>query len=305
MHATPNTTSRAPPARTHASPARARASRREPALLPRKPTDIGGPPLPGLPCSGDLWMGLTDTRELLGLPGNADTHRGEALLARRRLRMGQTLCHAGEVLHALYVIDRGYLRSAVLDLEGNEQVTGFPMRGDLVGADALFTRLHLSQVSTLTACVVVVVPFELLSPDRLRRDPERAGSRDTGLDLCRVISRELARAQAALCVMGTASAEARLARFLRNLSRRQADIGCPADYLLLPMNRKDLGNHLGMAMETVSRAFSAFAAGGLMQVRGRSIVILDMARLEAAAAHDALLFSAHPPPRAISSGMGR
>jgi hypothetical protein len=42
-----------------------------------------------------------------------------------------------------------------------------------------------------------------------------------------------------------------------------------------------------------------------MQVRGRSIVILDMARLEAAAAHDALLFSAHPPPRAISSGMGR
>ena len=50
------------------------------------------------------------------------------------------------------------------------------------------------------------------------------------------------------------AADARLARFLVQLSARMAECGQSPRRLLLRMNRRDIANHLGLAHETISRS---------------------------------------------------
>jgi CRP/FNR family transcriptional regulator len=51
------------------------------------------------------------------------------------------------------------------------------------------------------------------------------------------------------------------------------------------MSRQDLGDYLGLSLETVSRLFSRFQAEGLLSVQGRKVHLLDLPRLESVAEH--------------------
>jgi CRP/FNR family transcriptional regulator len=47
------------------------------------------------------------------------------------------------------------------------------------------------------------------------------------------------------------------------------------------MSRQDIGNYLGLAIETVSRLFAHFQKDGLLTVNRRQIVLVDIARMRA------------------------
>jgi CRP/FNR family transcriptional regulator len=80
------------------------------------------------------------------------------------------------------------------------------------------------------------------------------------------------------------SAEERLASCLMSFSRRFARLGNPAVEFKLSMSRQDLGDYLGLALETVSRLLSRFQDDGLINVHGRQIVLRDVDRLRSMAA---------------------
>ena len=46
------------------------------------------------------------------------------------------------------------------------------------------------------------------------------------------------------------------------------------------MSRQDLGDYLGLALETVSRLFSRFQEDQLITVQGRNIKLLNVQRLK-------------------------
>ena len=76
-------------------------------------------------------------------------------------------------------------------------------------------------------------------------------------------------------MLGALSAEARVARFLVNLSERYADMGYSSKLFNLRMTRHEIGSYLGLTLETVSRTLSAFNEIGLITVDQRSIGIKD------------------------------
>jgi CRP/FNR family transcriptional regulator len=88
------------------------------------------------------------------------------------------------------------------------------------------------------------------------------------------LSRQLARAGEIAEVMSAVAADVRLARFLVQLSARMAERGQSPRRLLLRMNRRDIANHLGLAHETISRAFRQLAERGWLRVDNRDIEIL-------------------------------
>ena len=75
------------------------------------------------------------------------------------------------------------------------------------------------------------------------------------------------------------SAEQRLAAFLLSLSRRYQRLGFSANRFVLRMTRDELGNYLGITLETVSRLMSRFQREGLVSVRQREIELNDAGRL--------------------------
>ena len=89
------------------------------------------------------------------------------------------------------------------------------------------------------------------------------------------MSKEILYDESMLMLLGKKSAEERLASLLLNLSSRFEERGFSPYEFHLNMSRNDIGNYLGLAVETVSRLFTRFQEQGLLQASGKYIKLLD------------------------------
>jgi CRP/FNR family transcriptional regulator, anaerobic regulatory protein len=85
--------------------------------------------------------------------------------------------------------------------------------------------------------------------------------------------------------LGSMRSEARLAAFLLNLSERMSALGYSSTDFLIRMSREEIGNYLGLTLETVSRLFSRFAREGLITVNQREVKLLDLSALKELTRH--------------------
>lgn len=83
-----------------------------------------------------------------------------------------------------------------------------------------------------------------------------------------------------MLMLGGMKAEQRLAAFLLGLSQRFAKRGYSPTHFYLRMTREEIGNYLGLTLETVSRLFSKFQKDGLIAVQHKDIEIKDPAALK-------------------------
>jgi CRP/FNR family transcriptional regulator len=197
----------------------------------------------------------------------------EAWLARtvfalRRVRVGEALVHAGDKFHSLYVVRSGCFKTVYTDFSGSEQVLGFPMCGDLMGADGIDTGHYGSTAVSLDTSEVVIVPLASLAQLVVECPSLEAL-------FYRVLSRELVRVQNMAWTLGTLGAEGRVAAFLLSLSARLGALGYSRCSFNLRMTRQEIGSYLGLKLETVSRALSALNTAGFIQVHQRTIDIVD------------------------------
>ena len=93
------------------------------------------------------------------------------------------------------------------------------------------------------------------------------------------MSKEFAREQEHMVMMGRRQAPSRLAIFLRSLSERRQRLGLDPKIITLSMSRQDIANYLGLVIETVSRLMGRFQSAGILEVDRRTITILDMSAL--------------------------
>jgi len=202
-----------------------------------------------------------------------DLDQLERIVSRRKpVPGGEPLFRQGEQLGALYAVRSGSVKTHALSRDGNEQITGFHFPGELVGLDALSADVHGCTATTLETTTVCAIPFDRLD--------ELAG-RIPGLrrQLLRLMSRELVEDEQMLLLVGQKTAEQRLAALLLSISTRFQSRGYSATEFNLSMSRDDIGNYLGLAVETVSRLFTRFQSDRVLRVRRKNVQILDLERL--------------------------
>jgi CRP/FNR family transcriptional regulator len=221
--------------------------------------------------------GLTD-EELAGFPLATGLDPDELSLLRRILakrvqfRKGDALCSLGRGFAALYAIRSGSCKSVLLGRGGEEQVAGYHILGDVVGIDGLGSHVHECDVIALEDTQACRVPFDTLETFARLSDRFRS-------NLQRLLAQEYSRSQMRSLVLGTMCADKRLAVFLLDLSARYAARGLSSCEFVVRMTRAEIGSHLGLKLETVSRAFSRFQGQGVLQVQGRLVKLLDLAAL--------------------------
>lgn len=237
--------------------------------IDRLAEDPAGRPRPA--CASCHW------RELC-LPSGLDADElrrvEQVVYARRRLRPGDVLFHADGEFASLYAIRSGFVKTRATDAHGREQVTGFFMAGELLGLDGIASGRYGDSAIALEDTEVCILHYALI--EELSRE-----IRGLQRQLHAAMSREIVRDHGVMLLLGTMSAEERLAVFLLNLARRYARRGYSASEFLLRMSREDIGSYIGLKLETVSRLFSQFRDAGLLEVHGRHVRIVDIAGLEA------------------------
>jgi CRP/FNR family transcriptional regulator len=181
----------------------------------------------------------------------------------------------GDVKTHLYRIESGTVCLYKMLSDGRRQIIEFAFEGDFIGLGG--SRTH-------------TVGAEAVSPARLRCLPIEgvrrrvAGDPRFAVALYDVMGAELAEARDLLLTVGRRSAIERVAAFLHALARRNARKGRDPGVVELPMTRTDIGDFLGLTIETVSRTITRLKTTGVIRLEQSSRVrILDRARLAALA----------------------
>jgi CRP/FNR family transcriptional regulator len=99
----------------------------------------------------------------------------------------------------------------------------------------------------------------------------------------RIMSQEITREQNVMLLLGNMRSEQRFAAFLVNLSSRYAARGYSSSIFQLRMSREEIGNYLGLTIESISRLLSRLKKQGLIRVANREIELIDLIRLRAIA----------------------
>jgi CRP/FNR family transcriptional regulator len=198
--------------------------------------------------------------------------------ARRRLKRGENLYHAGQAFDSIYAIRSGFFKTDVLIEDGRDQVTGFQMTGELLGLDGISSEIHSCNAVALEDSEVCAIPFSHL--EGLSREIHSLQHH-----FHKVMSREIVRDHGVMMLLGTMRAEERLATFLLNLSQRFTARGFSPAEFNLRMTREEIGSYLGLKLETVSRAFSRFQEEGLIAVQQKHIRILNTPGLKKLMTH--------------------
>lgn len=210
---------------------------------------------------------------------DADVAELERIVSRSRpFTRGRTLFRAEEPFRAIYVPRSGAVKTYILGSDGNEQIIGFHLPGEVIGLDGVVEHRHQVTAQALELAGVCEVPFDQL---------EHAAARVPALQhqLMRLMSREIAGKEQQLLTLGDHSPERRLALLLLDLSQRYAQRGFSATEFNLPMSRQDIAAYLRLAAETVSRAFGKLQRDGLVDVDGRLVRITNSTELSAFSGH--------------------
>jgi CRP/FNR family transcriptional regulator len=205
----------------------------------------------------------------VGMPAHEVEQLDTLVKERIRIEKGQALYRHGETLNALFGLRSGSLKTLLEEANGNQQITGFFLPGEIVGLDGMIEGEHSSTAIAMEdseVCVVRVQDIDEIS----RYVPSLQHQ------VRRLMSKEIARSHQVLLALGSMRSEQRLAALLSNLSQRLAILGYSPTDFVMRMSREEIGNYLGLTLETISRLFSRFARDGVIRISQREVKILDM-----------------------------
>jgi CRP/FNR family transcriptional regulator, anaerobic regulatory protein len=205
--------------------------------------------------------------------GADDVERLDRVVKKRKpVTRGDYLFRNGGQLARIYVAREGSFKTVACNEDGEEQVIGFHLPGELIGLDALGSGMHRCDAVALEAAQVCEVPLE---------DLQAVAVQVPGLQrqLLRVIGYSMGRDQDHLEMMSRRQAGDRVLLFLHSLSQRFEALGRDGGAFALPMTREDIASYLGLVIETVSRSFTRLQDEGVIAVRGRQVRLLARARI--------------------------
>lgn len=196
-----------------------------------------------------------------------------------RIRKGALLARAGRMPVSLFMVHAGCLRVATPGGAAQRRVLDFAMRGDWLGTEALAGLPWGGDV-------VALEDGEVLTMSASRFEAAAAEAPELRTALYRHFAVTMRRDRGHIVRLGLLSARQRLALFLLDLSERVAVDGPGAEAFHLPMLRADIGSYLGLALESVSRAFTALQQQGTIRVRQRQVELRDPEALRDLAQQD-------------------
>ena len=188
---------------------------------------------------------------------------------KRPLHKNDKLVSSGDEFKSLYAVRTGSFKSYVSDKDGAEQIIGFHFPGDIIGFDALKDNAHQSFTQALETAMVCELPYETLDTMSVKFPKLRQ-------QIMRFMSAEIKHDHDLMMLLSKRSAEERLLHFLSHLSQRFEERGFSAKQFNLSMTRNEIGNYLGLTVETISRLLTRFQKEALINVEGKLITILDL-----------------------------
>ncbi|OMH38755.1 fumarate/nitrate reduction transcriptional regulator Fnr [Motiliproteus sp. MSK22-1] len=185
------------------------------------------------------------------------------------LKKGTHLFLQGDPFMSIFTVRAGTLKTYTVTNEGEEQITGFYFPGEVVALSGIGTDHHPVSAKTLETTTVLEYPYIQLEALASQVPQLRT-------QLTNSMGKEIRAELQMMLLLSKKTAEQRVATFLCKLSDRFKQRGYSATVFRLSMSRNEIGNYLGLAVETVSRIFTRFQKQQLINVEGKEIEIVSL-----------------------------
>jgi CRP/FNR family transcriptional regulator, anaerobic regulatory protein len=177
---------------------------------------------------------------------------------RRVVHAGDRLYQAGERFTSLHVLNSGFFKVVNISSDGRERVVALYFLGDWLGFDGIALGRHgCDAVAIGTGEIWSLRYDDLLAA--CAREPKLISLMHVAM------SREIGRDRDSMLALATLPADARVADFLRYWVEALAERGLRNDCITLCLTRAEIGNYLGMTLESVSRALSRLVRASVIR----------------------------------------
>lgn len=171
---------------------------------------------------------------------------------KRLVHAGDVIYRAGDAFDSLHILNSGMTKIVKLTADGREQVVGLKFRGDWLGLDGISHSTYGCDAIAMDTGEVWAVRYDALLAN-CGRHPALLTA------LHEAMSHAITRNRDSLMSVCTLPADARVANFLHCWAESLGSRGLRTDQITLRMTRAEIGNHLGLTLESVSRALSKLA----------------------------------------------
>lgn len=197
------------------------------------------------------------------------------LMRRRRYRRNEVIFHQDDVGDSLHIVAEGGVKIVLPSHEGDEAIIASLKRGDFFGELALLDGSPRSTTAT------AIEPTETLALPRdqfLRLLPE-----DSRLvtALLKALAGELRRLTGHVEELHFLDLAGRLSMRLARLARDNDRSASGRIELNWPFTQSDLAAMIGGTRQSVNKLLSGLVEEGLLEIEHETLVITDLARLEA------------------------
>ncbi|WP_421910323.1 fumarate/nitrate reduction transcriptional regulator Fnr [Marinobacter sp.] len=191
----------------------------------------------------------------------------------RIFNRGEHIFDQSTPYRSCFAVRSGAVKTSIVSENGEEQVTGFFMPGELVGLDSMGSEHYACTARALERSSVCEFPVNRL---------EELTSKMPNLQhhMYNLMSQEIQGSHQLAMLLSKNTAEERVAALLLSLSSRFQRRRMSGTNFSLPMARSDIANFLGLAVETVSRVFTRFQNQCIINARGREIELLNVEALQ-------------------------
>jgi CRP/FNR family transcriptional regulator len=209
-----------------------------------------------------------------------DLLRRHVRVLRRKVLAGEYIYRSGQSMQAVFLVHVGSVKTCELAADGREQISGFRMRGDLVGVESIGLAVYACDAIALEDTEIWELPYPPVLAACLEI-PQ--------LQQCftAALVGEIRRDRAWMLAVGTLTADQRVAAFLLDVAARHSELGFSARHFILRMSRADMANFLALKHETVSRALSRLQDLNCISVQRRELKVLDTCELQKLASRPA------------------
>lgn len=205
-----------------------------------------------------------------------DIEKLDSIIARGKpLHKGDHVYRQRDAFLSIFAVRSGSVKSYTIDEDGDELVTGFYFPGEVLGMDGIGHNQHASSAVAMETSSVCQIPFNHLG--------ELSQTIPSLQQNCfQLMSHEIVEDRRLMALLSKSNADQRVATFLLTISAHKVRNHLSGSMFRLPMSRGDMGNYLGLTVETISRVFNRLQKQEVLSVNNKDITILDMEALRVA-----------------------
>lgn len=191
------------------------------------------------------------------------------LTGHKTINKGDYLCHEGDELNTLFIINEGKVKLSKSNADGKEQILNILSSGDIFGEYHLFSQAPYNFSATALSASKICTLSKQHMDYLLDKHPSISGK------ILTEVSKKLIMTENLVMNLSNVNTDAKVAYVLLNLAQTYGQKVGGKIKIQMPINREEMANYAGVTRETMSRRLSVLEQKGILSFKGYKVIIIE------------------------------